>query len=163
MWNVCPFGARGVVDDVFGAVVFAQEFGVFIVEPLGMDGGVLLDGGVCRPFEFGEERLSVDRGANVFELVDEEVDFFGVGCRIFVEIIVEYSFVCGRSDFGEEHRVVIGAGGLCLHGVDAVHRVPEFVCECRDVVEGVLVIHEDERIDAVDGARIGAAALVGVG
>jgi len=96
--------------------------------------------------EFREHRLPEKCAANIVDLaIDDISTHFRIGC-FFEEIMRQELFVKGRSNFGQENRVIVILKALRFLRVPGVHRMAGFMRERVDVRKDiVLVIHQDKR------------------
>jgi hypothetical protein len=67
--------------------------------------------------------------------------------------------VSGGGDFGGEGRIARVVERLSSVGVEAVHRVPGFVRQGKDMVLGAVPVHQNDWRFAVDAPRVGSGPL----
>ena len=78
MRDISPFAAVKFINRIFRAIVFGNQARVELVEPLCLNGSAVLDCRMREIFKFCKERLAIDCPTDIFELIDEKIDLFGI-------------------------------------------------------------------------------------
>jgi len=117
--------------------------------------------GVDGLLELGEHRLSEQRGAVTVEVSVDEVGTRGALGRGVQQVLVQQALVRGRGHLGHEDAIVCQVVWLAAVGIEAVHRVAQFVGHGKDGIQRAGIVHQDVRTRVVAAGGVSAGALAG--